>query len=180
MWHFKCLNVPFFKPPSGSGGPHIEAQYRQYPQLTKSQKFQSELISGAMWFWILWHCWHDPDAVLVSRLVVYTVQHRVGLLNRPTGHKLEGPVGQWGPAFVYTVVRWWIVLEIATEISLIAVDTHCPNLTETNLLLYFVGSLPLAWCFWMDRRGAGYPTRWWGIRWAGTMKRLFKSLVWCL
>lgn len=19
-----------------------------------------------MWFWILWHCWHDPDAVLVS------------------------------------------------------------------------------------------------------------------
>uniref|UniRef100_A0A3B4Y1U5 NADH dehydrogenase [ubiquinone] 1 beta subcomplex subunit 2, mitochondrial n=1 Tax=Seriola lalandi dorsalis TaxID=1841481 RepID=A0A3B4Y1U5_SERLL len=39
-------------------------QYRQYPQLTKSQKFQSELISGAMWFWILWHCWHDPDAIL--------------------------------------------------------------------------------------------------------------------
>ncbi|XP_071761856.1 NADH dehydrogenase [ubiquinone] 1 beta subcomplex subunit 2, mitochondrial [Centroberyx gerrardi] len=46
------------------GGPHIEPQYRQYPQLTKSQKFQSELLSGAMWFWILWHCWHDPDAVL--------------------------------------------------------------------------------------------------------------------
>ncbi|CAL9682849.1 unnamed protein product [Knipowitschia caucasica] len=49
---------------NGSGGPHIEPQYRQYPQLTKNQKFQSELISGAMWFWILWHCWHDPDAVL--------------------------------------------------------------------------------------------------------------------
>ncbi|XP_060932460.1 NADH dehydrogenase [ubiquinone] 1 beta subcomplex subunit 2, mitochondrial [Limanda limanda] len=48
----------------GSGGPHIEPQYRQYPQLTKSQQFQSELLSGAMWFWILWHCWHDPDAVL--------------------------------------------------------------------------------------------------------------------
>uniref|UniRef100_A0A3Q3VKI4 NADH dehydrogenase [ubiquinone] 1 beta subcomplex subunit 2, mitochondrial n=1 Tax=Mola mola TaxID=94237 RepID=A0A3Q3VKI4_MOLML len=49
------------------GGPHIEPQYRQYPQITKKQKFESELISGAMWFWILWHCWHDPDAVLVSK-----------------------------------------------------------------------------------------------------------------
>nr|XP_019963278.1 PREDICTED: NADH dehydrogenase [ubiquinone] 1 beta subcomplex subunit 2, mitochondrial [Paralichthys olivaceus]XP_019963279.1 PREDICTED: NADH dehydrogenase [ubiquinone] 1 beta subcomplex subunit 2, mitochondrial [Paralichthys olivaceus] len=48
----------------GSGGPHIEPQYRQYPQLTKNQRFQSELLSGAMWFWILWHCWHDADAVL--------------------------------------------------------------------------------------------------------------------
>ncbi|XP_029901708.1 NADH dehydrogenase [ubiquinone] 1 beta subcomplex subunit 2, mitochondrial [Myripristis murdjan] len=47
----------------GSGGPHIEPQYRQYPQLTKKQQFDAELLSGAMWFWILWHCWHDPDAV---------------------------------------------------------------------------------------------------------------------
>ncbi|KAM9402209.1 NADH dehydrogenase [ubiquinone] 1 beta subcomplex subunit 2, mitochondrial isoform 1-T3 [Salvelinus alpinus] len=46
------------------GGPHIEAQYRQFPQLTKSQTFQAELLSSAMWFWILWHCWHDPDAVM--------------------------------------------------------------------------------------------------------------------
>ncbi|KAA8580273.1 hypothetical protein FQN60_005808 [Etheostoma spectabile] len=51
-----------------SGGPHIEPQYRQYPQITKKQKFESELISGVMWFWILWHCWHDPDAVLVLPL----------------------------------------------------------------------------------------------------------------
>ncbi|XP_048875729.1 NADH dehydrogenase [ubiquinone] 1 beta subcomplex subunit 2, mitochondrial [Brienomyrus brachyistius] len=46
------------------GEPHIEAQYRQAPQLTRNQQFQAELLSGAMWFWILWHCWHDPDAVL--------------------------------------------------------------------------------------------------------------------
>uniref|UniRef100_C3KHE0 NADH dehydrogenase [ubiquinone] 1 beta subcomplex subunit 2, mitochondrial n=1 Tax=Anoplopoma fimbria TaxID=229290 RepID=C3KHE0_ANOFI len=46
-----------------SDGPHIEPQYRQYPQITKNQKFQSELLSGTMWFWILWHSWHDPDAV---------------------------------------------------------------------------------------------------------------------
>ncbi|XP_076153193.1 NADH dehydrogenase [ubiquinone] 1 beta subcomplex subunit 2, mitochondrial [Alosa pseudoharengus] len=46
------------------GGPHIEPQYRTPPQLTKNQVFQSELLSSAMWFWILWHCWHDPDAVL--------------------------------------------------------------------------------------------------------------------
>lgn len=49
---------------NGSGGTHIEPQYRQYPIVTKNQKFQSELISGVMWFWILWHCWHDPEAVL--------------------------------------------------------------------------------------------------------------------
>ncbi|XP_066525119.1 NADH dehydrogenase [ubiquinone] 1 beta subcomplex subunit 2, mitochondrial [Hoplias malabaricus] len=46
------------------GGPHIVAQYRQPPQLTKRQQFQAELLSGAMWFWILWHTWHDSDAVL--------------------------------------------------------------------------------------------------------------------
>lgn len=50
-----------------SGGPHIEPQYRQYPQLTKKQKLESELLSGAMWFWILWHCWHDPDAIMVCK-----------------------------------------------------------------------------------------------------------------
>ncbi|XP_061920745.1 NADH dehydrogenase [ubiquinone] 1 beta subcomplex subunit 2, mitochondrial [Entelurus aequoreus] len=47
-----------------SGGPHIEPQYRQHPQITKKQTFEAELIGGAMWFWILWHCWHDPDAVM--------------------------------------------------------------------------------------------------------------------
>ncbi|XP_026853149.1 NADH dehydrogenase [ubiquinone] 1 beta subcomplex subunit 2, mitochondrial [Electrophorus electricus] len=49
---------------AGGGEPHIVAQYRQPPQITKNQKFQSELLSGAMWFWILWHMWHDLDAVL--------------------------------------------------------------------------------------------------------------------
>ncbi|KAJ8269096.1 hypothetical protein COCON_G00117030 [Conger conger] len=45
------------------GGPHIEPQYRQFPQITKNQLFQAELLSSAMWFWILWHFWHEPDAV---------------------------------------------------------------------------------------------------------------------
>lgn len=67
------VNIPFRS--RAGGGPHIEPQYRQYPQLTKKQKFESELISGAMWFWILWHLWHDPDAVLVSSCVVNCVQH---------------------------------------------------------------------------------------------------------
>ncbi|XP_047431346.1 NADH dehydrogenase [ubiquinone] 1 beta subcomplex subunit 2, mitochondrial [Mugil cephalus] len=47
-----------------SGGPHIEPQYRQYPQLTQKQQIHSEILSGAMWFWILWNFWHTPDAVL--------------------------------------------------------------------------------------------------------------------
>ncbi|XP_046729167.1 NADH dehydrogenase [ubiquinone] 1 beta subcomplex subunit 2, mitochondrial [Silurus meridionalis] len=46
------------------GGPHIVAQYRQPPQLTKRQHFRAELLSGFMWFWIMWHFWHDSDAVL--------------------------------------------------------------------------------------------------------------------
>ncbi|KAG7260530.1 hypothetical protein CRUP_037797 [Coryphaenoides rupestris] len=47
-----------------SGGPHIEPQYRQYPIITKNQKVQSEILSGVMWFWILWNCWHHPDDVM--------------------------------------------------------------------------------------------------------------------
>lgn len=57
--------LPFCR---AGGGPHIEPQYRQFPQITKNQLFQAELLSGAMWFWILWHLWHDPDAVFVSKL----------------------------------------------------------------------------------------------------------------
>lgn len=76
----------FFTYCRAGGGPHIEPQYRQYPQITKKQKFESELISGAMWFWILWHCWHDPDAVLVSKHAVYTER----------GSLMPGDVGMWG------------------------------------------------------------------------------------
>ncbi|XP_053459609.1 NADH dehydrogenase [ubiquinone] 1 beta subcomplex subunit 2, mitochondrial-like [Nycticebus coucang] len=46
------------------GGVHIEAQYRQFPQLTGYQAVLSEIFSTTMWFWILWHFWHDSDAVL--------------------------------------------------------------------------------------------------------------------
>lgn len=48
------------------GGVHIEPQYRQFPQLTRSQVLQAEFFSGTMWFWILWRLWHDSDAVLAS------------------------------------------------------------------------------------------------------------------
>ncbi|XP_008304518.1 NADH dehydrogenase [ubiquinone] 1 beta subcomplex subunit 2, mitochondrial-like [Stegastes partitus] len=43
--------------------PHIAARYRQMPEITDNQVFQAEFIMGAMWFWILWHFWHDPSAV---------------------------------------------------------------------------------------------------------------------
>lgn len=62
------LNLNYYLLCRAGGGPHIEPQYRQYPQITKKQKFESEFISGAMWFWILWHLWHDPDAVLVRSI----------------------------------------------------------------------------------------------------------------
>ncbi|NXU74436.1 NDUB2 dehydrogenase, partial [Oreotrochilus melanogaster] len=43
------------------GEVHIEPRYRQFPELTRKQVIQSELISGFMWFWILWHFWHSSD-----------------------------------------------------------------------------------------------------------------------
>ncbi|XP_034018852.1 NADH dehydrogenase [ubiquinone] 1 beta subcomplex subunit 2, mitochondrial [Thalassophryne amazonica] len=49
---------------NASGGVHIEPQYRQYPILTRKQRIDSEVLSGLMWFWVLWHFWHEPDAVL--------------------------------------------------------------------------------------------------------------------
>ncbi|XP_053321283.1 NADH dehydrogenase [ubiquinone] 1 beta subcomplex subunit 2, mitochondrial [Spea bombifrons] len=49
---------------NAGGGVHLEPRYRQFPELTKSQSRQAEFLSGFMWFWILWHLWHDVDAVL--------------------------------------------------------------------------------------------------------------------
>ncbi|KAF7240621.1 NADH dehydrogenase [ubiquinone] 1 beta subcomplex subunit 2, mitochondrial [Varanus komodoensis] len=47
-----------------SGGVHIEPRYRQFPEVTQSQKIKAELLSSFMWFWILWNFWHEPDTVL--------------------------------------------------------------------------------------------------------------------
>ncbi|KAG8438674.1 hypothetical protein GDO86_005023 [Hymenochirus boettgeri] len=49
---------------NAGGGVHIEPRYRQFPETTKSQHRQAEILSSFMWFWILWHLWHDTDAVL--------------------------------------------------------------------------------------------------------------------
>ncbi|XP_053889906.1 NADH dehydrogenase [ubiquinone] 1 beta subcomplex subunit 2, mitochondrial [Malaclemys terrapin pileata] len=41
-----------------------EPCYRQLPKVTRRQVIHSELLSGFMWFWILWHFWHSPGSVL--------------------------------------------------------------------------------------------------------------------
>ncbi|NXN81841.1 NDUB2 dehydrogenase, partial [Bombycilla garrulus] len=46
------------------GGVHIPPRYRQFPELTRAQVIQSEMLSGFMWFWILWQFWHNSDMVL--------------------------------------------------------------------------------------------------------------------
>ncbi|XP_057283839.1 NADH dehydrogenase [ubiquinone] 1 beta subcomplex subunit 2, mitochondrial [Pezoporus wallicus] len=46
------------------GEVHIQPRYRQFPELTRAQVIRSELLSGFMWFWILWHFWHSSDMVL--------------------------------------------------------------------------------------------------------------------
>ncbi|KAM9276580.1 NADH dehydrogenase [ubiquinone] 1 beta subcomplex subunit 2, mitochondrial [Cariama cristata] len=46
------------------GEVHIQPRYRQFPELTRAQVIRSEVLSGFMWFWILWHFWHNSDMVL--------------------------------------------------------------------------------------------------------------------
>ncbi|OXB70796.1 UNVERIFIED_CONTAM: hypothetical protein H355_009487 [Colinus virginianus] len=46
------------------GEAHVEPRYRQFPVVTRTQVVGSELLSGFMWFWILWHFWHSSDSVL--------------------------------------------------------------------------------------------------------------------
>ncbi|CAI9542894.1 unnamed protein product [Staurois parvus] len=44
-------------------GDHAEVSYRQLKQGNKSQFIQSEMLGGFMWFWLLWHFWHEPSTV---------------------------------------------------------------------------------------------------------------------
>ncbi|NWS58703.1 NDUB2 dehydrogenase, partial [Chunga burmeisteri] len=46
------------------GEVHIQPRYRQFPEITRAQVIRSEVLSGFMWFWILWHFWHNSDMVL--------------------------------------------------------------------------------------------------------------------
>ncbi|XP_061494771.1 NADH dehydrogenase [ubiquinone] 1 beta subcomplex subunit 2, mitochondrial [Rhineura floridana] len=47
-----------------SGDVHIQPQYRAFPQPSRANVIKGEILSGFMWFWILWHFWHEPEAVL--------------------------------------------------------------------------------------------------------------------
>ncbi|NXW40807.1 NDUB2 dehydrogenase, partial [Nyctiprogne leucopyga] len=44
------------------GGVHIQPRWGGFPELTRAQVIQSELLRGGVWFWILWHFWHSSDA----------------------------------------------------------------------------------------------------------------------
>ncbi|XP_056367275.1 NADH dehydrogenase [ubiquinone] 1 beta subcomplex subunit 2, mitochondrial [Oenanthe melanoleuca] len=46
------------------GGVHIPPRYRQFPELTRAQVIRGEVLSGFMWFWILWQFWHNSEMVL--------------------------------------------------------------------------------------------------------------------
>ncbi|XP_063975935.1 NADH dehydrogenase [ubiquinone] 1 beta subcomplex subunit 2, mitochondrial-like [Diachasmimorpha longicaudata] len=39
-----------------SGGP---AMYRDIWEPNKYDKYMAEFVGGVMWWWILWHMWHD-------------------------------------------------------------------------------------------------------------------------
>ncbi|EHB04433.1 NADH dehydrogenase [ubiquinone] 1 beta subcomplex subunit 2, mitochondrial [Heterocephalus glaber] len=47
-----------------AGGAHAQPYYRAFPQPTRYEVIRAEVLSGFMWFWILWHFWHDSEAVL--------------------------------------------------------------------------------------------------------------------
>ncbi|KAF1404999.1 NADH dehydrogenase [ubiquinone] 1 beta subcomplex subunit 2, mitochondrial, partial [Spheniscus humboldti] len=74
---------------SAGGGVHIPPRYRQFPELTRAQVIRSELLSGFMWFWILWHFWHSSDMVLVR-----PARRRAGTGGRGLGRALTVPLSQ--------------------------------------------------------------------------------------
>ncbi|KAM5255526.1 NADH dehydrogenase [ubiquinone] 1 beta subcomplex subunit 2, mitochondrial [Ctenodactylus gundi] len=47
-----------------SGDAHRVPRYREFSPPTRAEVVRAEMLSGAMWFWILWRFWHDSDAVL--------------------------------------------------------------------------------------------------------------------
>ncbi|KAH0947804.1 hypothetical protein HN011_007807 [Eciton burchellii] len=38
---------------------HGEMHYRKLPPKNKNWIFGAELVGGFLWWWILWHLWHD-------------------------------------------------------------------------------------------------------------------------
>ncbi|XP_071630903.1 NADH dehydrogenase (ubiquinone) 1 beta subcomplex, 2, 8kDa [Temnothorax longispinosus] len=38
---------------------HGHGMYRDFPQEDKTWVFVAEIFGGIMWWWVLWHFWHD-------------------------------------------------------------------------------------------------------------------------
>lgn len=88
-----------------SDDPHIGPRFRQFPHITKKQVFDSEFLAGAMWFWILWHFWHDFDAVMVSHTFKYYTTEARRMYEVKWGQKLDRAICQsWGEKCVYIMV----------------------------------------------------------------------------
>ncbi|KAM6436835.1 NADH dehydrogenase [ubiquinone] 1 beta subcomplex subunit 2, mitochondrial isoform 1-T2 [Liasis olivaceus] len=47
-----------------SEGAHVDTHYRQFVPPPRYPVIVSEVLTGLMWFWILWRFWHDSDEVL--------------------------------------------------------------------------------------------------------------------
>jgi len=43
-----------------------EMHYRKLPPENKNWIFGAELVGGFLWWWILWHLWHDFGHIVVS------------------------------------------------------------------------------------------------------------------
>jgi hypothetical protein len=44
--------------------------YRTGPKdQPKIVKYGAEAVGGFMWWWILWHMWHEPGHVFVSKMI---------------------------------------------------------------------------------------------------------------
>lgn len=66
--------------------------YREGPaHLPKNVTIGAELVGGFMWWWVLWHMWHEPEHVFVSITVVcfcckWTYQFISSLCRAASGH----------------------------------------------------------------------------------------------
>lgn len=41
------------------GHDHYQGSYREIPPVEKKWVYAAEAVGGILWWWVLWHFWHD-------------------------------------------------------------------------------------------------------------------------
>ncbi|XP_017144472.1 NADH dehydrogenase [ubiquinone] 1 beta subcomplex subunit 2, mitochondrial-like [Drosophila miranda] len=44
-------------------GSHVVSYRSAPPEHSKATKIGAVVVGGAMWWWVIWHLWHEPDHI---------------------------------------------------------------------------------------------------------------------